>query len=329
MSTPEQIVDETIDDTNLDDFNDLFLGKTKEAPEPEDDGPREQNDVVEDEDDASNETEETQETEDDADLAPDKEEEKAPKPKSRLEKRIEKLLENERIQRERADRAEAELRKTKEPEAPKPVPTPTKTEKAPHFDDKNEDGTDKYPLGQFDPSFQEDHIKHILAEGLAAQKAQLEQEAKDKEARQAQETLTNAWNEKLEPAKERYPDFQEKGQELLDTFSGIPQDYGEYLTATIMSLDNGPDVLYFLAENIDEAERIVRLGFTGAAVALGKIDARFEADVDVEEKPKPRPKPSKAPPPPPRNKGSNAAVVEVPDDTDDLDAFSAKLFKKR
>lgn len=323
MSTPE-IVETTDDDTNLDDFNNLFHGKIKEAP-PEDDGPTE--DVAaEDESDANIEQEETQ-AEEDTDLA--EEEDEAPKPKTRLEKRIDQLVEKARLAEERAIAAEARLTERKEIEAPKPAPTPIVTDdKAPHPDDKNEDGTDKYPLGMFDEAFQDDRFNYKLEKSLEAQKAELAKQAQEQEIRQAQEALGREWNEKLEPAKERYPDFEEKGQGLLDTFSKIPQEYGEYLTATIMSLDNGPDVLYFLSENIEEAKRIVNLGGTKAAIALGRIDARFETE-DTKEEPKPRPKVSKAPAPPPTNRGSSAALAEVPDDTDDLDAFSAKLFKKR
>lgn len=325
MSTPEPIV-EDVDNTDLDAFNDLFHGKTKEAPK--DDGPDE--DAVDKEtDDAPIEQEETQEQdEDDANLAQeDEDEDEAPKPKTRVEKRIEQLLEKARLAEERAAALEAKLNERKEPETPKPVPTKS-DDKAPRPDDKNEDGTDKYPLGQFDEAFQEDRFNYMMEKSLAEQKATLEQQAREAEARKAQETLNNAWNEKLEPARERYPDFQEKGEELLDTFSGLPQEYGEYLTATIMGMDYGPDVLYFLSNNLNEAQRIVKLGPQGATIALGRIEARFAVQNDDEEKTKPRPKVSKAPAPPPRNKGSNAALPEVPDDTDDLDAFSAKLFKK-
>ncbi len=329
MSTPEPIVDNANDDTDLDSFNDLFLGKTKEAP-PEDDGPKD--DVVEKADaDAPIEHEETQDdTEEDTDLAPDAED-VVEKPKSKAEKRIEQLLEKARLAEERAIAAEARLTERKEIEATKPsAPTPVVTdEKAPHPDDKNADGTDKYPLGRFDEAFQEDSFNFRLEKSLEAQKAELARQAQEQEIRQAQDALTKEWNDKLEPARERYPDFQEKGETLLETFAAIPQEYGEYLTATIMSLDNGPDVLYFLSENIEEARRIVNLGGTKAAIALGRIDAKFEADANVEEKPVPRPKVSKAPAPPPTNRGSAAALAEVPDDTDDLDAFSAKLFKKR
>ena len=198
-------------------------------------------------------------------------------------------------------------------------------------DDKNEDGTDKYPLGMFDEAYQDDRFNYMKEKFIAEQREALEREAQEAETRRAQEALTNSWNEKLDPARERYPDFNEKGENLLETFADLDPAYGEYLTAMIMSMDYGPDVLYFLSNNIDEAERIVKLGPQGATIALGRIEARFDraSDEDGERETKPRPKVSKASPPPPRNRGSNAALPEVTDDTDDLDAFSAKLFKKR
>ena len=325
MSTENTIVD--VDTDDLDAFNTLLHGKAQEVPK--DDDPKE--DIVED--DAALEQEDTHETEDD-DLAEqnDEQEEEAPKPKpkTRAEKRIEQLLEDARIQRERAERAEAKLNERKESEpssAPKPVVNKADNDNAPHPDDVNEDGSEKYPLGMFDPQFAEDHIKYRLDKEFEARKQIEQQQKEEAEARQAQESLTNAWNDKLEPARERYPDFTEKGEELLETFADLDQAYGEYLTSTIMGMDYGPDVLYYLSNNIDEAQRIVQLGPRAATIALGRIEARFDAN-DVEEKPKPRPRLSKAPTPPPTNRGSASALPEVPDDTDDLDAFASKLFKK-
>ena len=330
MSTHEQLVDETVDDTDLDAFNDLLHGKTIETPKNDDSADTDQED---DEVDAPNELEETQDDEDDADLANDDEEEEAPKPKpkSRAEKRIEQLLEAERLAKEEAAALRQELEKRKEQEAPKPVPAKSADDKAPHPDDKNEDGTDKYPLGMFDEAYQDDRFNYMKEKFIAEQREALEREAQEAETRRAQEELTTSWNEKLDPARERYPDFNEKGENLLETFADLDPAYGEYLTATIMSMDYGPDVLYFLSNNIDEAERIVKLGPQGATIALGRIEAKFDhaSDEDGERETKPRPKVSKASPPPPRNRGSNAALPEVTDDTDDLDAFSAKLFKKR
>lgn len=324
MSTPEPIVNNDVDDTDLDAFNTLFHGK---GEAPKDDGP--EDDPVEDDDvDAPIEHEETQEDDDGDDTPAPEEEDEEPNPAPKLtptQKRINQLLEKERLQRERADKAEAELAKREALAEPKP--TKQVDDKAPRADDKNEDGTDKYPLGQFDEAFQEDRFNYMVEKSLAEQKAALEQQAQEAEIRRSQEALNQAWTEKLDPARERYPDFQEKGEELLDTFAGLDQEYGQYLTTTIMGMEYGPDVLYHLSNNLAEAERIVKLGPLGATIALGRLEAQFTLD-DQEEKPKPRPKVSKAPAPPPRNKGSNAAVAEVADDTDDLDAFSVKLFKK-
>lgn len=44
MSTPEQLVDETVDDTDLDAFNDLLHGKTIETPKNDDSADTDQED---------------------------------------------------------------------------------------------------------------------------------------------------------------------------------------------------------------------------------------------------------------------------------------------
>lgn len=320
------IVDVNTDD--LDAFNDLFHGKASEAP-PVDDGPQD------DPEDADASLEDTQVEDQDGNVEPeddgladegDSEEPETPEPKkTRAQERIEQLLEKERLARERADALEARLRKLEETgtEAPKPA-VKEPDDKAPHWDDKNEDGSDKYPLGQFDPQFAEDHIKYSVAKQLEATRANQEAEAERRAAAEAQAQAQAAWQEKLEPARERYPDFQEKGEQLLETFVDVDPAYGNYLESVIMSLDNGPDVLYYLASNTAEAKNIVQMGPMGATIALGRIDSGFAGS-----KPKEVPvRQTKAPPPPPTNKGTNASLPEIPDDTEDLDAFEAKFFKK-
>lgn len=323
MSIDNTPVDQLPDD--LDSFTELLHG-TKPATEPVEDN--EEPEEV----DATLEQEDTQ-TEDEDALATDAEEDDEPeeKPEPKLtptQKRINQLLEKERLQKERADALEARLKKLEDTGV---TPTPkvvVQEDKAPSPDDLNEDGTDKYPLGQFDPQFAEDHIKYRLDKEFEARKQEELQKAQEQEAAKANEAIVEAWQEKLEPAKERYPDFLERGDELVSTFADLDPTYGEYLTGTIMSMEYGPDVLYYLSTNIDEAQRIVKLGPTKAVLALGRLENRFAENVEVEDKPKPR-RVSKAPAPPPTNKGSVAAIAEVPDDTDDLDAFAAKLFKKR
>jgi hypothetical protein len=91
-----------------------------------------------------------------------------------------------------------------------------------------------------------------------------------------------------------------------------------------MSMDYGPDVLYHLSTNLEEAKQIVNSGPARATIALGRLEARYALQED--EKKQQKLKVSKAPTPPDRlNKGSMVSK-EIPDDTDDLDAFAAKLF---
>ena len=92
-----------------------------------------------------------------------------------------------------------------------------------------------------------------------------------------------------------------------------------------MEMDAGPDVFYYLANNLEEAEKIVNAGPRKATIALAKLEAQFvSAKIDKA----PPVKVTKAPAPPPQLKGSAVAKASVPLDTDDLDAFSKVLFSK-
>ena len=128
-------------------------------------------------------------------------------------------------------------------------------------------------------------------------------------------------------AQERYPDYFEKGQELIDSFSGIDEQYGQYLTDTIMEMDAGPDVFYYLATNPEEAKKIVDAGPRKATIALAKLEAQFVSATPETRAPKI--KTTKAPTPPPQLKGSAVARASVPIDTDDLDAFTKALFSNK
>lgn len=322
-------------DVNLDDFSADFFGQKDAAPV---EATTETNDEVETAEDDAPKLEDTQpeddalETDDD-DSTDEPEVDEQPKPKkNRFQERIDELTNarRESERREEALRIEFEALKARleQNDTPKPK-TDNVVSKAvaPTPDDKNEDGTDKYPLGEFDPRFVADQVRHELkmeAEA-AAQKEQAQAEHQKEEQARAQ--LQAEWETKLTPARERYPDFQEKGQELIDSFSGLNEAYSEYLTTTIMSMDYGADVLYYLANNPTEAHAIVNSGAAKATVALGRLEAKFAlAD---EDKQTARPKVSKAPAPPPvMNKGSSVSLPSVPGDTEDLNAFEAEFFKK-
>lgn len=329
MSTDETIV-ETVED-DLDTFSDNFFGQKK--AEPEQASPE----VEDDQEQASDAPKEDTHSEDTDTLANDEDEtedeetpsEEAPKPKkNRFQERIDELVKDREAEKRERLALEAKLeRLLNEKQNKEPVAAKTE-DKGPSADDKNEDGSDKYPLGDFDPQYLADIVSYKFDQKEKAAEAARAIEAEQRELDSQRAAIEANWNEKLGPAKERYPDFDEKGQTLSDTFSGIDQAYGEYLGATLMAMDYGPDVLYYLANNVDEAQKIVAAGPTKATIALGRLEAKF-AFAD-EEKQKARPKVSKAPTPPDHlNKGSAVARIDVAPDTDDLDAFSASFFKKQ
>lgn len=321
-NTPVESIPEYQEDLDL--FSKDFFGQKEPAPDESANSEQEEEDEVENDRDAN---EEDVDSKTDAEDDEQEEVDEQPKPKkNRFQERIGELTKQAREAERQAQELAEKLKQYEETPKPDAKAVPTST--GPDPEDQNEDGTDKYPLGEFDPSYIRDLTKFTLAEERKLVQAE---EAKAKEQAEAQEfkaRLNEQWNEKLTPAQERYPDFHEKGENLNPVFESIDQRYGEYLAATIMEMDYGPDVLYYLASNVDEAEKIVRMGPTKATIALGKIEAKYSNF--EEDKQKARPKLSKAPTPPAHlNKGSAPAKLEADDDTDDLDAFAKKFFAKR
>lgn len=333
MSNEQTPVEDTSDD--LDTFSSTFFGQSEDTKEPASSEEVETvDDDVEDAKDTHSEIEDdTLADEDDTEEVEAEAKPEDPKPKkNRFQERIDELTgkarEAERREADVKKQLDAILAKLEQNENPKSTATPTTIEDTgPSPEDINEDGTEKYPLGEFDPQYIRDLTRHTIQQEREAVKAQDAAETQDKEIENQRAALQADWEGKLGPAQERYPDFREKGEELISSFDGIDPAYGEYLTSTIMSLDYGTDVLYYLANNVDEAQKIVNSGATKATVALGRLEAKFA--VAAEEKQN-RPKVSQAPTPPVHvNKGSSVAHAEVPDDTDDLDAFASKLFNKK
>src|SRR3546814_11078038 len=100
----------------------------------------------------------------------------------------------------------------------------------------------------------------------------------------ARAALQSEWQAKLGPAQERYPDFKEKGEELIENFTDLDEAYGEYLSSTLMSMEYGPDVLYYLASNPEEAKKIVTSGPQKDSIALVLPEARLMYDSSAERR---------------------------------------------
>jgi len=329
---------DTTTETDLDLFSSELFGHSKE-PEPitnsedpakSDDNPDPVETPSTEPDDKSDTNVDTPEQDDDDNKEPEVKTQK----KSSYQDRINELT----AARREAERREADLQKrldeiiSRLPDNKKTTDEPVAKQdaSAPDPNAVNADGSEKYPLGEFDPNYVADLTRHHFNKQMAEFEAKQAEVEKQRAVETARTALQSEWNEKIAPAQERYPDFAEKGAQLIDSFSDLDPNYSNYLADTIMGLDNGPDVLYYLSTNPTEAVAIVNSGATKATLALGRIDAQMGVRRDAEKTTESRPKVTKAPAPPPvMNKGASAANIDIPDDTDDLEAFASKLFKRK
>jgi len=311
------------DTDDLDAFTDLISGKAQVAEE-KDDEPKINNVEVDTDADDDDDTQVTDTTDDEApdedDDSEDKVEEKPKKKVNRYQERINELTAKAR-EAERALAALQAAQQQQQTETPKATTPVVQQDDAPNPDAKNEDGSDKYPLGEFDPAYIRDMARHTIDREWAVRKEQEAQETAQRQEAAAREALQAQWVEKLTPMTEQHEDFIDKTMGLESAFDGLDPAYSDYLVTTIKSLDHGPEVLYYFANNLDEAKRFVQSGPLAATLALGEINAMFKGQTRKEAKV------SKAPPPPQVNKGSKTRTT-VAADTDDLDAFASMLFAK-
>lgn len=313
---------------NLGDFEDLFYERkpVEEAQEVEAEGVDDETEVTEEDTEVEDtETEvEAEEAEPDEDEVEEKPKKGNRKPaKERIQELISEKYELERKALDaerRALDAEKKLNAPKEEQDKKPD-----TAKAPTPDAKDDKGEAKYALGEFDPEYIRDLTKFTIEQeqaGYAAKEAARRAEEADRNARaQAQEK----WSGRLEEAEKDIPDVKEKIISLSTLFADVEPQYGQYLVDVVQTLENGPHVLAYLADNPKEAQAIVKSGPTGATISLGRLDARLAKIAASDKAPV---KVTNAPPAPkqtPRGTGKSAIRA----DTDDLTAFERQFFKKR
>jgi hypothetical protein len=301
---------------DLADFSEEFFGKPK-AAEPT---PKEDVTPVEDDDPAPEDTPDAPEDKPDEDIGDGEKE--PPKKKDRFQERVNQLLERERAANERAAEAQRKLDElaAKQSEPVKAAPAVAKDGPSP--EDKNEDGSEKYPLGEFDPGYIRDMARHTIEQEWNERKAKEAEEQTQRQVQEARDQLQEQWVEKLAPITEQHEDFLDKTMELESAFDGLDPQYSDYLVQTIKSLDHGPEVLYYFANNLEEAAKFVKMGPLVATLALGEYNAMFKGQTRKEART------SKAPPPPQVNKGSKTRTTVAPD-TDDLDAFEREFFAKK
>lgn len=330
------------DETDLDLFSADFFSAdkapVKDTTEESDDGdePTSHETDETNTEDEGNESDEGNEGDEADETDEEVEPEKPGKKKSRFQERIDdltaKIREGDRQKDELANQlreAIARLDKAAGPDETQNTPQKTNGLVEPTADDTLEDGSPKYPLGEFDPKLLRDLTRYDRAIERAHEQEVATQTNAERVQAEKLQVLQTEWNGKVESAKEVYPDYVEKGQTLLETLGDVDQDYAVYLTQNLMGMDYGPDVFYYLAEHPEEARAIVNSSPEKALNRLGRIEARFEIAAAERSGKETKQRVTNAPAPAPRNKGSNAQAPRINLADASLDDFEKEFFRKK
>ena len=189
-----------------------------------------------------------------------------PKPKPRLEKRIDKIVKEreqarEDATRERQKRVEIEARLKDLESATKP---------------KAEVNRDEKPRpDQFVDAFEyAEALADWSAENAVMRARQEDIEKKNQEERQK---VISTWNTRLESTKSELPDYD-------DMVASSDVVVSDQVRDAILESEVGPRILYHLAENPDIAEKISKSSLITALRQIGKLEALFEKNEPKEVK---------------------------------------------
>lgn len=327
-SNNNELVDMNSDD--LEAFENEFYGKEQ---------PKETAEVEEEANEEELETEDNPLATDDDNEEDDDEEDEVdePKPAKKSKKSAKERIDELTAARRESEREAAALRReleelrrerneVKEREEPKAAKPEAVANGFPQPDAVSEEGEPLYPLGEFDPAYIRDLTKYTIEQETKAAREQEAREAQEREIQEELERVQAHWAERVAEVEKELPDLREHISELTDTFQDIEPAYGEFLATTIMSSEYGPQIMYYLSQNIGEAQKIVASGPAAATLALGRLEAKFEFKAEETKRNK---KVSNAPEPPAlRVKGTDGRFTVRPD-TDDLDAFEREFYKQK
>lgn len=134
--------------------------------------------------------------------------------------------------------------------------------------------------------------------------AKRDNEAKERTAAEARDTIARTFQE-------RQDEFKKSTADYAETLDASDLKVSNELRDAIVESDVGPQILYHLGKNPEDAVRIGKLTVGGMLREIGKLEARFEKKSAPEPAPKPKAEISAAPAPIAPLKGGNGAP-EVP-----------------
>ena len=242
---------------------------------------------------------------DDEDASASTDDDKQPRRKGGYQKKIDKLTAKIRaLEGQLAQPAGVKPAENKETAASQPPPDPNEPNAL-----KGDSFAAKFDKPK--PTLEDCASIEEFTEKLTDWKADEREFAKKlDERKQAHKDLAkasaDAWEAKQTDARTRHADYDD----VLKTTTGIVLP--RHVQAAILESDLGADIAYELANDHTELKRIAGLSVLAAARAVGKIEARLEAQTSTEvASPTPKPKVTNAPKPPSTVAGGR--VVKSPD----------------
>lgn len=188
---------------------------------------------------------------------------------------------------------------------------------APAPDDKNDDGTEKYPFGELDTKYVKDLARHEALQTVREERTREAQTRQEQAAREAAEAQEHAFVDQLEAAVKEIPDYAEK---VLDGAAAGKWPLNREVDALIRDSEVGAKVAYHLATNLREA---VALDKITDPVERARSFGRLEALVQTSTKPPAKSvKTPTAEAPIPSARGTNGQFTGTPSD---FKSFEAKF----
>ncbi len=253
------------------------------------------------------------------------------KPKQKLsgyERRIRRLStritaaedENAYLREQLASRGQQPPKAEVQPEKPKPKPE----------DFILDDGSGQYNHAAFTEAMADWKAEQIINQRLADQEAK----AKQAQAQTEAQRVANDFKKREGSFADAVDDYGEVADVAIGTWKQLASESQapalDAISGSILESDHGPELLYYLGQNPDEAERIAKLSPTRAVMALGQLEAQLaEQEPEKGKEARTSTPVSHAPEPiTPIKKPSGSGVKYSPDDPKTADKMTTDEWLK-
>lgn len=249
-------------------------------------------------------------------------EEGKPKRKGGFQRRIDKLTARLHAQSEEAEfwRQKALERERLAPKAETPQVKPKPTQE----DFKLADG-ESYDHAAYTEALTDWKAEEAVRRYAAEQ----ETKAKERDAQTEKQREQAEFQKREQDFADSVEDYEEVTSIAIGTLRQAPGPGSASIGQALFASECGPELLYYLGQNPDEAKRIAQLSPARAMMALGQLEARLaEQEEEKGEETRTPPPVSTAPKPAtPIRKPSGASKLR-PDDPNDAEKMSAEDWRK-